>query len=192
MKQLLLVNIAGFASDGRNKSDQLKLMFPDAIIRNVLTSGRHPDDVLQDITFAIQKNTHPILVGSSLGGFYAHLASVLLSVNAVLINPSLQPWLTLRDKIGTNRYYGGASFAVKKTDLDEMEKMVTHIDNTVGMYDQLDSVDYALFTGGMDDRLDHKVTRGLLKYPTIDCVVAGFDHQFVDISIIKSSIEYMI
>lgn len=191
--KLLLINIAGFASDGNNKHEQLRSMFPDAVTSNVLTSGRDPYEVIAEIKTIANSyiNTTPILVGSSLGGFYAQIASVRLGIPCVLINPSLRPWETLQDKIGTNSYFGGDTFVVTPDDLLKMREMVNLIEGRVGLYDEIDDPPYALFTGAADERLDHTVTRSLLRYPNIDVNVAGFDHQFSDISIIKSAIEFL-
>ncbi len=192
-KKLLLINIAGFASDGKNKFGQLKKMFPDAKVENILTSGKKPHDVIEEIHHTINQydNVTPIFIGSSLGGFYAHIASVKLSCCAVLINPSLQPWKTLQNKLGENQYFNGGKFEVTQEDLNKMEEIVSLMVKHNMLYDEIDDPDYALFTGSMDETLDHTVTRSLLQSPTIDCNIAGYDHRFEDISIIKSAIEFL-
>ncbi len=45
----------------------------------------------------------PILIGSSLGGFYASLLSQTRGLKAVLINPAYNPGVLLEDYIGTHK-----------------------------------------------------------------------------------------
>ena len=105
MQDLLLINIAGFASNGQNKSDQLQTMFPDATVLNFTTSGKDPDSLIDEIILSMRTNDgYPILVGSSLGGFYAYIVSSLEDCHTILINPSLKPWETLEPKIGKIKY----------------------------------------------------------------------------------------
>ena len=192
-EKLLLINIAGFASDGKNKSGQLQKMFPDAKVINIITSGIDPDEVIVKILTeaGIHQDMFPILVGSSLGGFYAHIASIRLDCHAVLINPSMKPWETLKDKVGINRSFSGDTFKLTKSHLSRMQEITVVMEKNGGLYDEIDDPNYALFTGSMDKQLDHTITRSLLQYPTIDCTVAGYDHRFEDISIIKSAIEFL-
>ena len=192
-KELLLINIAGFASDGKNKSGQLKKMFPDAKVVNIITSGIYPDEVIVKILTekATDRDSFAIIIGSSLGGYYAHLASIKLDCPSILINPSMKPWKTLKDSVGINSFFNGDTFKLTKRHLSRMEEIVNLMEKTVGLYDEIDDPPYALFTGSMDEKLDHTVTRSLLQFPNIDCTVGGYDHRFEDISIIKSAIELL-
>ncbi len=195
-RKLLLVNIAGFASTGNNKSTQLQEMFPDAKVLNYITSGQNPTKLINRIEDETKQNLgaddrlQRIFIGSSLGGFYAHQISSRTDSCAVLINPSMRPWRTLRDQVGLNTFYhrtkfGGTTFELNQSDLDEMQDLYNQYDETEA------NRCLALFLGGKDDVLDHNYTRALIKYPFMTCTMSNFDHRFEDISIIKSSIEYM-
>ncbi len=186
-KKLLLINIAGFASDGKNKFGQLKKMFPDAKVVNIITSGIDPDEVIIKVLTEVgmHQGMFPIMVGSSLGGLYAYMASSKIDCYAVLINPSMKPWETLKDKVGINSFFNGNTFELKQKHLDRLERLFGKHDNV------LDHIGFALFTGSDDRQLDHAVTREILRSPIVDCVVAGYDHRFEDISIIKSAIELL-
>ena len=187
MKDLLLINIAGFASNGQNKSDQLQTMFPDATVLNFTTSGRDPDSLIDEIILSTRTNDgYPILVGSSLGGFYAYIVSSLKDCHTILINPSLKPWETLKPKIGKNKIYGAeTTFSLTQDQLNKMEKWFNKQE------DVSEEQYLAVFTGSRDDVIDHTYTDDVIHYPTVRCKMSGHDHQFADISIIKSCIELM-
>ncbi|MDE2420897.1 MAG: hypothetical protein KGO49_06930 [Gammaproteobacteria bacterium] len=46
----------------------------------------------------------PIIVGHSLGGYWARVLSVNQFFPALLVNPSMMPWDTLKDKIPVREY----------------------------------------------------------------------------------------
>jgi len=65
-----------------------------------------------------------LLIGSSLGGFYALYLACRDHLPAVLINPSVTPWRTLAGYVGTHkRYYSGDSFEWKTDYLETLELM---------------------------------------------------------------------
>jgi 5'-nucleotidase len=57
-----------------------------------------------DIKIICEKFKHVILVGNSLGGYYANYFSEKFNLPCVLINPSLQPQLTLGRRGVDNKY----------------------------------------------------------------------------------------
>jgi len=188
MKKLLLINIAGFASHGKSKSDQLQTMFPDATVLNIITSGKDPDQLINEIMSSMNEcpDNYPILVGSSLGGFYAYIVSSLIDCHAILINPSLKPWETLKSKIGENeRYDAETTFLLTQDQLDKMEIWFNKQENVS------EEQYLAVFTGTHDDVIDHAYTDDVISGPMIRCSMSWYDHQFANISIIESCIKLM-
>lgn len=53
-----------------------------------------PDDAVAKILRLIQENPNAVLVGSSLGGYFATLLSDMTGTPAVLLNPSIRPDLS--------------------------------------------------------------------------------------------------
>lgn len=55
-----------------------------------------PDDVVAKLTELIRTTPNAVLVGSSLGGYFATLLSDMTGTPAVLLNPSIRPDLSFR------------------------------------------------------------------------------------------------
>lgn len=66
-----------------------------------------------------------VLVGSSLGGFYATQLVAKYGVPAVLINPAMRPWQLFRDLFGSDQipYVVNAEWTLDDTHLDQLEQM---------------------------------------------------------------------
>lgn len=72
--------------------DDLTLYLPDL---------NHPvQQALQDVSELIDRLSEVVLIGSSLGGFYATQMVVKHNVPAVLINPAMRPWQLFRHLYG--------------------------------------------------------------------------------------------
>lgn len=104
MKPTLLY-IHGFASNGNaTKAGILKRELAGEY--NVLsyTLPLEPFVAIPFIQEKIKEISGPvILIGSSLGGFYAWHISEKLEIPAILINPSTMPWKTLQNMTGANK-----------------------------------------------------------------------------------------
>jgi predicted esterase YcpF (UPF0227 family) len=120
----------GFASSSRSwKASVLKKQFPDEELC-LPTLPVKPADVV-DFFLNIQKlqGKPDLLLGSSLGGFYAYYSARRFSLPAVLINPSLVPWKSLAGLVGTHkRFYTGESFEWKEEYLTELRELSEELD----------------------------------------------------------------
>jgi uncharacterized protein len=69
------------------------------------------------------------IIGSSLGGFYANVLAEKLGCRAVLLNPSITPFETLRQYLGEqSNIYTGEKFAFNSSHIAQLEAMfVSHI-----------------------------------------------------------------
>jgi uncharacterized protein len=69
------------------------------------------------------------IIGSSLGGFYAVVLAEELGCRAVLLNPSIRPFDTLRQYLGVqSNLYTGEKFEFNSTHIAQLETMlVPHI-----------------------------------------------------------------
>lgn len=109
-------------------------------------------------------------VGSSLGGYYATYLAEKYSGSAVLINPSVKPYETLRAYLGENKFY----FDDTCWDFDE-----SHIqqlkDMDVASITEAERYLVLLQTG--DETLDYREAE--LKYKNAQCITEhGGNHGF--------------
>lgn len=93
---MTLIYLHGFNSDGEGwKAEALRRQFPAATIW-APDLPADPDEVIAIIGNFVQEQTEkPVLLGTSLGGFYAYWGSAKFGLRALLFNPSLRPHQTL-------------------------------------------------------------------------------------------------
>jgi predicted esterase YcpF (UPF0227 family) len=141
----------GFASSERSWKIGLlkKRLTAETIIAPTLPVD--PDGVVKLFDRVVAENGKPVLViGSSLGGFYAYYAASRFDIPAVLINPSITPWVTLKDHIGIHkRYYTGEPFEWKSQYPDALKKINDEINNYDPKHQRLH-----FFLSADDDVLD--------------------------------------
>lgn len=116
--------IHGFASCGAgNKVHALQKQFDkDHVISPHLPV--EPEEAIQLLKELITENNIGLLVGSSLGGYYAEYLQGLFQVPAVLINPSTRPFVTLKNYIGMNKNWcTDENFEWKISYVDQIKAM---------------------------------------------------------------------
>lgn len=102
-----LVYIHGFRSSPLSeKSRALRQIFPDITLATYDTL--HPETGFGQLDEIVGKLQSPILIGSSLGGFWACQLAKKYALRCVLLNPCMTPEDTLQPDIGlvTNMYTG--------------------------------------------------------------------------------------
>jgi hypothetical protein len=123
-----IIYLHGFNSDGEGwKSAALRRHFPKAHVQ-APDLPADPLAVKELIEYCIKNcATPPLLVGSSLGGFYAYYHSARHQLQALLFNPSLQPHITLDDRgIGVFKTWTqGRHYHFKRDYLSILEQMKT-------------------------------------------------------------------
>ena len=83
-----------------------------------------PEQVLAHVSEMIACLDQVVLIGSSLGGFYATQLVAKHAVPAVLINPAMRPWQLFHDLFGSELPYGvNAQWTLDQTQLDQLEQM---------------------------------------------------------------------
>lgn len=130
-----IIYLHGFASSGKSpKIDALRAEFGD---KNVIAPDLPMDPlaVIEQVSDLIvetiyeSNGDYPVLVGTSLGGFYARYLSLAFGARCILINPSYEPSISLRQKLGVNKNYStGAEFEVNESQLVTMAGMESYIE----------------------------------------------------------------
>lgn len=131
-----IIYIHGFNSGGTG-NDKAKLLadtFPDVVAPDLPPS---PDlavaaliklvDSYRDVNGHLPDDL--ILVGTSLGGFYARYLSVTFGIKVVLINPSLDPSVSLAKHIGKqHNFTTGVDYIWTAADVDQLSKYYVGMD----------------------------------------------------------------
>jgi len=121
-----LLYIHGFASCGRGqKSTALTDYFGQESV-DAPDLPPSPTDAISLLEQMIQRNHYDLLVGSSLGGYYATWLAEKFGLKAVLINPSTLPYKTLAPYVGwQERFCDGEIFEFKTVYLEQLKLFQT-------------------------------------------------------------------
>lgn len=127
----MIIYLHGFNSTGDSvKGKALKSALKNDIHCYTPTYHYEPDlaitSLCKDIRNIIsqQSNNEPrMIIGSSLGGFYAqYLARQFSGFKVVLINPALGPITTLQNHLGENEnFYTGEKYILQQKHLDQLQ-----------------------------------------------------------------------
>ena len=124
LKNNKILYLHGFASCGEgNKSSQLKKYFDE---ENVLSPDLSPSplDTIAMIEGLLKSQNIDLIIGSSLGGFYATYLAEKYQMGAVLLNPSTQPWKTLAPYVGwQKRFCDEEVFEFKSIYLEQLKTL---------------------------------------------------------------------
>ncbi|WP_020558451.1 YqiA/YcfP family alpha/beta fold hydrolase [Thiofilum flexile] len=109
--------------------------------------SHYPDEAIQQLTHIIEQLPEPpVLIGSSLGGFYATVLVSRFNLKAVLINPAVNPSQLLKPAINTlqKSWYGDSTYIFTQAHLDQLialELSTPHYpDNILMMQEKGDEV----------------------------------------------------
>jgi predicted esterase YcpF (UPF0227 family) len=125
---------------------------------------------LEQLVEETLENCSLSFAGSSLGGYYATYLAEKYSGSAVLINPSVKPYETLRAHLGENKFYfDEGCWEFNESHIQQLEVMKVEKISEPERYLVL------LQTG--DEILDYREAE--LKYKNSECIIEqGGDHAF--------------
>ncbi len=174
-----ILYIHGFASCGRGvKSTRLAHRFaPTKVCAPDLPVS--PDEAIAFLSELIETRRPSMLVGSSLGGYYATYLAEYFGLKAVLINPSTRPYETLAPFVGENRRFcDNAPFLWRRDYLDSLRKLDTIPSKA----------DYLVLLQSGDEVLDYR--HALKRYAAFKTIVeSGGSHRFENIDAYLDMIE---
>jgi len=125
----MTIYIHGFGSHGLgSKANAFRTYFKDKEEAFIAPSLSYiPDLAIQTLEALIESYDDVKLIGSSLGGFYALYLAQKYGVKAVLINPSIYPYLTLKKVLGeAPSFYDESHFEWMQSHLDMLKKYETN------------------------------------------------------------------
>lgn len=174
MKDLLYLH--GFASSPQSLKAQQTLNwyadhYPDIRV-HVPQLAMSPEQAWQQIKQLAGSVNPSGVIGSSLGGFYANAVHRVFNIPAVMINPSVAPANSLRERIGTNKFWHtDRYFEFSQGDVDFLEGLTS---DAIGTPQSL-----WLMVQTHDATLDFK--QATERYASARCSIEyGGDHSFVD------------
>lgn len=179
---LKILYIHGFASCGEgNKSLLLKSYFGvEHVIAPDLPAS--PIDAIAMLEKILSSTNIDVLIGSSLGGYYATILAEKYHMKAILLNPSTQPWKTLAAYTGwQKRFCDEEVFEFKPVYLEQLKML--QVSPEKGQY--------LLLLQSKDEVLDYTKAQSLYnKHKVI--VEYGGNHRFENLDEYISMIEKFI
>jgi uncharacterized protein len=180
LKNHKLLYLHGFNSSPQSDKAQLVLSYlQERGCEDLLLCPQIPVAPEEARIFLEQLVEHTLIdhqlsfVGSSLGGYYATYLAEKYSGTAVLINPSVKPFETLKAYLGENKFY----FEDGCWEFDE-----THIQQLkyINVKTITDAERYLVLLQTGDETLDYREAE--LKFKNSHCIVEqGGDHAFTDL-----------
>ncbi|QOP42070.1 YqiA/YcfP family alpha/beta fold hydrolase [Sulfurimonas marina] len=173
----MILYIHGFGSSGQGgKSKLFREYFKTQGVKFLAPSLSFiPELAISTLEELIEvcKDEEITLMGSSLGGYYAIYLSEKYNLKAVLINPSIKPYVTLKKVLGNNAsfYNGNCSFSWDEEQVESLKKFSVDVNN---------KENYFLLARKGDEVLDYKEAEQKLKGAKM-IIEDGGDHGFLDI-----------
>jgi len=180
MATILILHGFGSCSDSK-KILKLKNHFTQhTIIAPDLSYS--PLIAITQIENILKKTKIDMIIGSSLGGFYATYMAELYALKAILINPATQPHITLQKDVGRfKNFCTGESFDFLVSYLEDL-----HTISKNPLYGK-----YLVLLQSEDEVLDYKLAQELYQKHKV-VVEFGGTHQFENIEEYFSLIEAFI
>lgn len=167
MKNILYLH--GFASSIHSaKLTELRRIFPQNQIHAFEFQHSPKKDYQNLRTYYLnRKDGFNLVVGSSLGGFYALRLARDIHIKALLVNPALEPHKTLSACLGKNRIYGDEPryFDWSEKEVSELEAL-SH-DMTRDNYSNIEWASIMLMLSIKDELLDSMRTREQLPHARV-------------------------
>jgi predicted esterase YcpF (UPF0227 family) len=162
----MILNIHGFASHGKNsKSEALRNNGYEVISPTLPVDPKEAIELLEKKMEGVT-----VIMGTSLGGFYALYLSSKYGIPALLINPSTEPDVTMGAKLGVHTNW--------KTG-ETLEWTEDHMNSLAELQNEVDRerTDRLVLLGTEDDVIDPEVTKKNLS-PFADFLEYETDHRF--------------
>ena len=129
-----------------------------------------PAEAIKLLRKIIGENPVRLLIGASLGGYYADYLNSCYGIPAVLINPSTRPFETLKNYLGENtNWCSGESF----------EWLLEYCDTLASLYREAPTADerYLVLLQSADEVLDYRLAEARYRHHRV-IVEQGGNHRF--------------
>lgn len=175
----MIIYLHGFSSVGwGNKSKTIAKHFKGKVFAPDY-AAHDPDNAIPFLQHYLEnlKQQNPgeksiLLVGSSMGGFYANCLAQNFGYNCVMINPAITPWLTLVNYLGENTKYGSNEKFIFTREMLEASKNYAHDPTNTREIQRLVLLDKG------DELIDYRKTEKLFKHIAKIITYENGDHRF--------------
>lgn len=131
----------------------------------------HPRQAMQQLQAAIAELGRPLLVGSSLGGYYATHLAEQHGLSALLINPAVRPHRLFGGKeVEQTNYYSGETWLLTVDHVAALQELETA--------EPQDAARYHVWLQTMDETLDYRQAEAFYTGCTLD-IQEGGDHSYL-------------
>ena len=182
MSDFTLLYLHGFLSSPQSGKAQQALAYAaqlgceENLLIPFMTEG--PAETIAMLTELLEKRQAQkkgqklVILGSSLGGFYANVLAERYQAPAVLINPAIDPWQYWPDHIGEHKnYHTGQTHTVTEDHVAELQELHP------GSIQDPDN--YLVFLQRHDEVLDASIA--LSRFGEQRCIVReDGDHAYAD------------
>lgn len=172
----MIVFFHGFASAGKGfKSDALKKAFGEdkVIAPDLPADPLKVYELVRELAGKIPTTEKLVFVGTSLGGFYAHLFSQMMDCPCVIVNPSTRPSVTMAARIGPNTNLAtGESFDVTEDHVATFGQMEEYVESSSN------GALVSLFLAEDDTVLDHKLALEDIPYRKTTVITPDGGHRY--------------
>lgn len=153
-----LIYLHGFNSDGNSGTAQkLRGAYPWLISPsyNYVKPKIAFEEIKKVIEETLKADTNIVIIGTSLGGFWANYFGQKYNVKAMLINPTIHPSISLLKYLGENENFNTAKKVMfKKEDADSYKEF--EVEPIPGVF-------RTLVLGTRDNIIDYKLTEKYFK-----------------------------
>jgi len=119
----------GFASNFDPAKDKVQMLATFAPVYGVTVDYTlHPREVFATYARALQDQPTTLVIGTSMGGFFAAWLGSELGLPFIAINPALSPAISLRKHIGKGTTHFGTEFVLKREVVDAYADLPFRLD----------------------------------------------------------------
>lgn len=130
----------------------------------------HPRQAMQQLQAAIAELGRPLLVGSSLGGYYSTFLAEQHGLDAVLINPAVRPHRLFGGKeIEQTNHYTGETWLLTHDHVTALRELETP--------EPRDPARYRVWLQTLDETLDYRQAEAFYRGGGLD-IREGGDHSY--------------
>lgn len=173
----LLIYIHGFNSSPRSYKAQRLVDYiqqHQCVVDYQLPElSDQPDRAIAQLTALVeQAGQDVVLIGSSLGGYYATWLACQYGLRAVLINPAVRPYELLREYLGPNKnFHSGEEYVLTENHIEALRQLETQ---PGPCYELLD-----VYLESGDEVLDYRQAEAKYQRARLHLFPGG-DHSFIN------------